>query len=327
MGQQSLTIAFWNVCNLFVEGTHPSRAPKTLREREAKVDALASVIRRLAGGDLPNVLALAEVADESLVHDLVKRLPVPSPLYVFENSLPQHTGIAVVGFSPSIAAITRIDAEMRDHRPRSLSVRVTLTAPGAPSIYVIACHWKSNLYGGGASRAAPHQDRRQSGRWLFDHISGSNAPNGKVDPIIVLGDFNAEPYAPEISASNGLHATRHKHKSLRANGIRLFNCMWPWLVDHAFPIPRQNSNLTTLPLMSHGQHDWQVLDHVLVSRSILREDVFRLAGVQYHCEDGITAHLLPQSQIPAPYAWSWNNVTNQGIGTSDHFPLVASLEY
>jgi endonuclease/exonuclease/phosphatase family metal-dependent hydrolase len=323
--QQSLTIAFWNVYNLLREGVHPIRGPKSFVERQAKIRALAAVIGKLANGHPPDILVLSEVGDAQLITELTNSLklgPRTPPHYVFEPpNASNDTGIVVLALTSNVATIVRIDAENRANRPRSLSVKVELSSPGCPPLYLIACHWKSDRPVGN-----PRQDRQMSGRWLNDHLNG-NAPNGKADAVVVIGDFNIEPYAPEISQSEGLYATRHFQKSIRANGVRLFNCMWPWLVD-----PQSwtfvNAQIANPPqvLTSHGRTEPRLFDQVLVSRSILKAERFSLEHVDYFC-DGCTAETLPQTRTLVPKPWTWDDLTQVGSGTSDHFPLIATLLY
>jgi endonuclease/exonuclease/phosphatase family metal-dependent hydrolase len=319
-----LTIAFWNVQNLFAASAHPERGPRSRQELGAKLDALARVIGRLADGGLPDLLAMAEVADEKLVRGLTRKLmpSIQRPPFLFEAPSANDTGIAVLALTPRIAALHRVDAETRGHRPRALSVKVTL-ATSSPPLYVIACHWKSDRFAPG--QPSPQADRIASGRWLLSHLSGASLslPNGKTDPVIVIGDLNAEPYAREISRE--LHATRHYAKSLGASGVRLLNCMWPWLVDPgASAVPGHPLNAGPRSLTSFGAGEPAVLDQLLVSRSVLRGDSFALESVDYH-RDVDTARSLPRLRHVVPSAWTWDGT--RGTGTSDHFPLVANLLY
>lgn len=321
---RALTVAFWNVQSLFAAQAHKDRGPQSPQELAAKLAALVRVIGRLANGKPPDILAMAEVAEEWIVLRLARQLnlSISHPPLVFEAPFGNETGLAILALTPSVAQLTRLDAETRGHRPRTLSVKVTLAA-SSPPLYVVGCHWKSNRIKSG--QASPERDRDESGRWLRSHLSGTGGlfPNGKTDPVVVVGDFNAEPYSRAISRE--LHATRHHTKSHRANGVRLFNCMWPWLVDPgASAIPGQLMNAGPRSLTSFGDGEPAVLDQLLVSRSILRADSFALESVDYH-RDIDTARPLPQLRQVVPNSWTWPGTGGAGSGTSDHFPLVANL--
>jgi endonuclease/exonuclease/phosphatase (EEP) superfamily protein YafD len=324
---RALTIGFWNLQNLFGARAHPERGPQSTQELAAKLDALASVIKKLVTTGPPDVLAVAEVATAALARRLARRLTGANrraPL-VFERPAGNDTGLAILGLTPNVAGLTRLDAEMRGHRPRALSVKVTLAASSNP-LYVIGCHWKSDLSQPG--QTSPQRDREQSGRWLQAHLSQANRlyPNGKADPVVVLGDFNAEPYSRAIRRD--LYATRHYTKSLGARGVRLMNCMWPWLVDPGasaiagLPVNAGGPR----PLTSFGDDEPAIWDQLLVSRSILRGDYFFLEGFDYH-RDADTARVLPRLHHVVPNAWTWDATRRTGSGTSDHFPLVVNLRY
>lgn len=324
---RTLTIGFWNLQNLFGARAHPRRGPQSRPELAAKLNALADVIKKLATTGPPDVLAVAEVATAALARSLAQRLTSigqRAPL-VFAAPAGNDTGLAVMGLTPNVAGLTRLGAEIRGHRPRALSVKVTLAASSNP-LYVIGCHWKSDLSQPG--QPSPQRDRELSGRWLQAHLSQASRlyPNGKVDPVVVLGDFNAEPYSRAIRRE--LYATRHYAKSLGAHGVRLMNCMWPWLVDPgASAIPGLPVNAgVPRSLTSFGDGDPAILDQLLVSRSILRGDYFSLEGFDYYRDDD-TARVLPRLCHVVPNAWTWNATTRTGSGTSDHFPLVVNLRY
>jgi endonuclease/exonuclease/phosphatase (EEP) superfamily protein YafD len=324
---RALTIGFWNLQNLFGAKAHPKRGPQSPQELAAKLDALANVIKKLATTGPPDVLVVAEVATRALARRLSRRLTGAGrhARLVFARPTGNDTGLAVLGLTPNVAGLTRLAVEARGHRPRALSVKVTLAVSSDP-LYVIGCHWKSDLSQPG--QPSPQRDRELSGRWLQAHLSQANQvyPNGKVDPVVVLGDFNAEPYSRALRRE--LHATRHYTKSLGAHGVRLMNCMWPWLVDAGasailgLPVNADGPR----PLTSFGDGEPAILDQLLVSRSILRGDYFFLEGFDYH-RDADTARVLPQLRHVVPNPWTWDATKRTGSGTSDHFPLVVNLRY
>ncbi len=316
---RTLSLAFWNVQNLFEVGGHDTRAPRSEGELSTKLDVLARVIQRLTDKGAPDILALAEVSSEAVLKRLVAKLGVQvmRPLLLFEPPTKKgDTGLALIAMSPRVSALTRVDAEQKGTRPKALSAKVSLATGGAP-LNVVCCHWKSNLFQSG--QMSPKADRGQSGRWLHGHMSSAQSPNGKLDPIVVFGDFNAEPYAPEISRD--LYATRHLAKALRANTVRLYNCMWGWLVDPLASIAKGvplNDGPRSPTSFDGGDH--QILDQLLVSRSILRGEPFHLHRVAYH-RDEETARITLQSRDIVPRSWD----RDKRVGASDHFPLVVEL--
>lgn len=317
---RTLSLAFWNVQNLFEVGGHDTRAPRSEQELSAKLDVLARVIRRLTDRGAPDILALAEVSSEAILKRLVAKLDaqVRRPPLLFEPPKKGDTGLALIATSPRVSALTRIDADQKGTRPKALSAEVSLATGGAP-LNVVCCHWKSDRFQPG--QMSPKAERGHSGRWLHRHMSSAQSPNGKLDPIVVFGDFNAEPYTSEISRD--LYATRHLTKALRANTVRLYNCMWEWLVDPLASIaPGVSLDDGPRSPTSFDGGDYQILDQLLVSRSILRGEPFHLQRVAYH-RDEDTARITAQSRHVVPHSWD----RDQRVGASDHFPLVVELRH
>src|SRR5258708_1576597 len=145
------TIAFWNVRNLFPAGAS-QRGPQTPAELSVKLALLVGVIGRLAsGGRMPDLLALAEIGDESVVSSILAGLGVTGASFVFETAhTPDQTGIAVLALTPRVVGLSRVDADWGAFgrlagRPRALSVDATVIVQGQPEVLrVIACHWKSD---------------------------------------------------------------------------------------------------------------------------------------------------------------------------------------
>jgi hypothetical protein len=306
-----VTVAFWNVRNLFPARSAATRGPRTPAELSAKLADLTAVIGSLAtGGHVPDLLGIAEVADAALVSLLVAGL---GPLgvgarVVFEAPRSaDDTGIAVLALTPRIAGVRRVDADWGvqgrlANRPRALSVDATILVNGKAEILrFVACHWKSDMM----SAYPPPQDREASGRWLERHVD-------RVDSVLTMGDMNAEPFAPEVV--RGLRACRHY--STTSQG-RIFNATWPWLSEpdhHAvatrrgYRVPRPRTTITTGPP--------RILDQIFVSRAVLQGRPFRLdqAALRFRI-DNLTAE------------WMRTGNVIPRITTSDHFPIVAELTW
>ncbi len=152
-----LRVAFWNVHNLFEVGA--PRGPRSAPELRGRLDALGSVIGRLGGSGPPDLIALAEVATESLAVKLLRRFRSRAPMpFLFEpagNPIEQ-TGLAVAGLTPAIRRIDWIDVERRGTgRPRALVVDVTLADRPGDRLRLAVCHWKSDFRGGAGAGSSP----------------------------------------------------------------------------------------------------------------------------------------------------------------------------
>jgi hypothetical protein len=304
----SATLAFWNVRNLFPAAT-VARGPQTPAELGAKLAVLVRVIGRLAtGGRMPDLLALAEIADASLVSSIVAGLGVSGASFIFEAPHGAgQTGIAVLALTRRVAGLSHVDVDWGVFgqvagRPRALSVDATVVVRGrAEVLRVVACHWKSDRPGA----YPPARDREGSGRWLERHVDG-------VASVVAVGDLNAEPFAREIV--DGLRACRHYSTTTRG---RLYNAVWPWLAEpdhHA--ATAQAGYRVSRPRTTIAEGYARILDQVLVSRAVLRGEPFRLdqASIRYHLD-----------QDSADWV-STGNVAPRS-STSDHFPLVFELTW
>jgi hypothetical protein len=302
------TIAFWNVLNLFPAGAS-QRGPQTPAELSAKLAVLVRVIGRLAtGGRMPDLLALAEIADASLASSILAGLGVNGASVIFEPPrTPDQTGIAVLALTPRVDALSRVDADWGAFghlagRPRALSVDATVVVHGqAEVLRFVACHWKSDRPG----VYPPARDREGSGRWLARHVDG-------VASVVAVGDLNAEPFAREVIA--GLRACRHYSTTRRG---RLYNAVWPWLAepDH-HTATTQAGYRVSRPRTTIAEGYSRILDQVLVSRAVLRGEPFRLdqASIRYHVDQDTADWLLTGNVEPRS-------------STSDHFPLVFELTW
>lgn len=327
----SLTIAFWNVRNLFEVGVN-SRAPASPAERKAKLDALAGVIGRVRGnGLLPDVLVLAEVATTQLVLDLVGRFPgisLPSSIVLERAHDPtQHTGIAVVGLTSKVAQLLRIDADWgitgkNAVRPRALAVDVVVGGRvplvSRDRFRLVACHWKSDLWSG---VVPPATDRAASGRWLDAHVDNLD----RLVPVVAVGDMNAEPFTPEIAGRRGLNSCRHY--SVVEKGRRLFNTSWTSLAEPDDFVRTRSANYVVSRPRTSFSEKHVILDQLFVSRAALSGADYRVdeRSIRYHV-DPQNAHWTNGKRNVKPPGWEWTP-GGTGVGDSDHFPLVFDVLY
>lgn len=299
-----LNIVFWNVRNLFEPNIVP-RGPASQAELNTKLDVIARVLRRIGP---PDVLVLAEVATRRLAEELAKRVYGPQGGWqlIFEVAKdPGFTGIAILG-SRTVVRVDALDVDRGtgSGRPRAVWAEVELVGK-AERLFLAACHWKSDLQRG---QISPEDDRTKSGRWLDAKVTAV----GRAAPVIAIGDFNAEPFAPELT--RGLRSCRHY--STTVNG-RLFAALWPWLAEpDDYSATKRNGYKVSRPRGTFSGSPPRILDQVLVSRALLEGAPFGLvqSSLRVHvdadtCVERRTGHVEPRTQ------------------TSDHFPLVVELRY
>lgn len=141
---------------------------------------------------------------------------------------------------------------------------------GAKLIVVLA-HWRSDLGGHDAAAAL----RNAAATTLRDAVGRALQRFGFDSNVLVLGDFNAEPYDPVFSAlptSRVRHVVR-RHQTKAFNDILLYNAAWRWLGERK-PWTGQNepSVAGTYYSGKRDPYSWRTFDQVLVSGSLLRSN-------------------------------------------------------
>ena len=130
-------------------------------------------------------------------------------------------------------------------------------------------------------------------------------------PLVMLGDFNADPYDAEVSARNGMFAVRDSAETVRdwesvlvAGPMRpLYNPMW-----HLLPESGTRPGGTYLLNSQDRGIRWRLCDQILVSRDLvsridgLPEILPKLSTTRLTTKDGnpqtsISDHLPVQLRI------------------------------
>lgn len=318
-------VAWWNLENLFDEEKAPAtRRTEKLRRtigndlvgwtrtlRNRKIDQLASVIAQMNGGAGPDLLGVCEVENRFVLNLLVANL---------EKRLPgRHYGIAHADtddargidvaflYETSLLEVppneTFFHVVMRRNATRELVQVNFRTTHGARTWAVFGNHWPSRS--GGQFESAGY--RHIAGETLAYFHERVLEVHGPETPVIVLGDFNDEPF--DASLVQHALSTRQRNRVTGAEIPLLWNLAWPLAGGRS------------------GQPDgtfyWQnqpnMLDQVLVNRAMtgdapLRVDeasveILRFPGMS---DDG------PYPR-PVPFGGMGHPVDENGF--SDHFPL------
>lgn len=119
---RTLSLAFWNVQNLFEVGGHDTRAPRSERELSAKLDVLARVIQRLTDRGAPDILALAEVSSEAILKRLVAKLGVQvmRPRLLFDPPKKGDRAKSTASSSAPLRSGSRITCFERSSLPKAI---------------------------------------------------------------------------------------------------------------------------------------------------------------------------------------------------------------
>jgi hypothetical protein len=316
----TLRVASWNVANLFEPGA-VDRGPRSEAELNAKITRLAEIADRMFDGAGPDLLGLAEVGTERILDVLGATLQdAYLPLWSAPGSEDQ-TGLALLGRDVAVAQLELVDGcrPSAFARPRCMVVRCWLTGVTEP-VLVVMNHWKSRMQQPGLDDRA---ERVETARWLGDLLAGW----GRETCVLVMGDFNAEPFEAPFSETS-LRGLRFFSSTLwsQATPAYLYNATWRFLPEpDSWETARQPGYREPRPKTSHDSQPAVLFDQLLVSGSALRGGPLELreTTVGYHCDPVASRHKQSGALVPI----RWEYVPGETpVGASDHFPLVATFE-
>lgn len=283
-----------------------------------KINRIAKELMSLSPTLPPQLIALVEVENDSVLRDITRRTPLRSLGYkYFITNSNDHRGIDVAllymdtGFKPiahhSLCWSTRLGTD----RPTRDMLHIEGIISNGDTLHVMVCHAPSKL--GGKKALRLRSTIAKATRAYIDSII-SATPTAN---IIILGDFNDTPNSPTITRDLGaLTSFPAPPTPLHTISPRsLYNlAAHPHAPKHIGGTYRYRGN-------------WEMLDHCIVSGHLLATEStlhvaksalsiiahpFLLSGDKNH--DGV----MPFRTYRGPIY--------QG-GFSDHLPILIDLEY
>lgn len=215
---------------------------------------------------------MAEVGTGRILREILSRLRDPySGLWEGPGTVDQ-TGIAILLRTASVPAAEVVATQRPTTlaRPRCVVARLWLRGIGEPIILAMN-HWKSRMQ---QAETNDREDRMETARWLGDLLSAMT----RETCVIVMGDFNAEPFEAPFS-SVGLRGVRFHSSALwsQATPAYLYNCAWRHLPQpDTWEVAGMAGYVESRPKTSHDASPPVVLDHVMVSGRALRGGPLRL---------------------------------------------------
>lgn len=237
-GQRSLRLMTWNVENLFDtrhDSLHQDHEFLPSGERHwtparyrRKLKDVARVVMAAGGDSPPDIIALQEVENDTVMRDLTQRglLWAMGYEYLMTNSMDRR-GIDVAlmylpySFRPLQWRTVRVASQAHSLPPtRDLLWACGLT-PNGDTLHVIVCHLPSRQ--GGKVGTRNRMLAAKTLATLTDSI-------GLEQNIVVMGDFNAAPHDRIFKILKGLETCaprqRHPHE-----GTYRYRGQWSW-IDH-----------------------------------------------------------------------------------------------
>ena len=235
-------IYWWNLENLFDVQNSPTR-PAWFQSRmnrelkgwtktvlSKKIANLCSVIKLFNNGLGPDIFGVCEVENEAVVTRLMNEVnaAIGGRNYkVMHQDTKDQRGIdiAIIYDQNKYTDDGQIFSLeiMKRNATRDL-VQVNLTTKKGNELILIGNHWPSRL--GGQYESEPY--RMMVAETLSYWISRILEIKGKTANIVVMGDFNDQPY--DRSMIQYLNSTNNWKKTENARSIGyLFNLMFPFL--------------------------------------------------------------------------------------------------
>ncbi len=351
----SLRIAWWNLENLFDTVDDPISRDFEFTPAQGWTDEayaakranLAAVLDELHGGQGPELLGVAEVEGDQVFADLLAETSNPH-LKVVED--PEGTS-DLRGIDVSLAYDERrlSVVERRSHvvymryRTRDIfEVVFELTDTGERFV-VMAGHWPSRRIGRRESEPLRIAVAENLAYLVRDHLlvdsityeqlraDGDLAPVQArwETPVLLIGDFNDEPSDSSVvdhlqasseldrvtGPSNDIDGFRAQTADYRETDAFLYNPCWRFLA----PENVGTFFISSTPVGEAFANRYQVLDQLVVSRGLLKP-----AGLRLDLES-VDIFAAPSVATPTGRPRPFDRGTLKG--TSDHLPLVATLEY
>lgn len=317
-------IAWWNVENLFDvnnANTRPAWLQKKLNKElngwtngvlKKKVEQLTSIIEQMNGGNGPDVLGVCEVESEAVLTRLVNAINLTDRDYgIVHSDTKDARGIDVAFIFDKKKFKTPKKSDVFNHvvlkrnATRDI-VQVNFKTKSNPEndLVLIGNHWPSRM--GGELSSEPY--RIIAAETLSYWLERINDKFGKEVSVVVMGDFNDEPYNRSMQKYALSEKDSKRVKSKRSTKPYLYNLMWPLQTDGAG---------------THFYDTWGMLDQILVNRPLLnKSDGLSLVK---NSQEIIRFPELIKSGKPRRFGRPSAKGFDQS-GYSDHLPIAMKIQ-
>jgi len=322
---QEYYLSWWNLENLFDtfdSPTRPAWLQKTLKNElkgwdqsvlEQKIGQLAKIIKQMNDGAGPDMLGVCEVENKHVLDLLVSSLASLGRNYrVAHHDTSDQRGIDVAFIYDGNLFTSHEQffyVVLKRTATRDIFQLNLKTAAGR-TLIVIGNHWPSRR--GGELESEPY--RIIAAETLSYWHERILEKIGKNTPIIVMGDFNDEPFSRSVTEY--ALGTKSRTKVLKATSPRLLNLSWELLGDE---------------LGTHYYNNFAfMLDQFMISKGITgRKSGFSLKQKpewKHHIQIEIFPEMKSHGSYPAPIKFGRPASGLNLNGFSDHYPISVVLE-
>lgn len=220
---------------------------------DTKLENLAKVIGKMNEGKGPDILGVGEIENISVLEMLLGKLSSLGRHYrILHNVMQASWGVDVsfiydAGKYSRYGETTSFEVLSREV-PRNI-FGACFSTSSDKVISVIANHWPGRSEANGSADA----ERIIAAKALNLQVENILKMLGKEAPIVVLGDFNEQPFAPALTQF--ALSSQSKNKVLHGQRPHLYNLMWPLLGE------RKGSYVNLSDPLMH--------DQILVSKGVV----------------------------------------------------------
>lgn len=312
--RRNLTVVFYNVENLFDLEDEPGKVDEEFtpkgekqwnQERyQKKLDDLSNVLSSVNNAELPEIIGLSEVENEKVLADLTQTGKLAKGNYdIVHYESPDFRGIdCALIYRPEEFKVLASEAvkiafkDEPDYKTRDI-LYVKGRTKNREKLHIFVNHWPSRI--GGTEKSEPN--RIQVAQILKNKIDSIYQTNPDAK-IIVMGDMNDEPANKSLQQTLGA-------KKPGTESARLINLMFP------------------ADLSGKGSYnfrgDWNMLDNLVVSQSLLDEKGFQVTEKQGHIfHEEWMEYKNREGEISPSRTYGGPNYYG---GISDHFPVYFQM--
>lgn len=271
--QNSMRVMFWNVENLFDCIDDPEKeddeflpsSPRhwTFFRYRQKLINVSKVIMAVGEGEIPALVGMCEVENDTVMEDLLRLTPLGKLGYrYYITASPDRRGINVAllykrdRFRPLSRNDIRIEMPGK-RRPTRDILHITGLIPSLDTLDLFICHFPSRSGGEKESRPARNAAKKRL-REVINRVH-----NIRSKPLsIIMGDLND--YPETLDLSGDLELSTLVDKPVDNFLINLVN-------DNLYAL------MQLLPKNEKGSHkydgSWGYLDHFIVNGTLLNQSI------------------------------------------------------
>ena len=235
-------IAWWNLENLFDERDAPAtRRPESLARKikadlknwtpdvvAKKIEKLAWTISQMNDGNGPDIIGVCEIENDHVLHALKDKIETTKNYGLIHHDMSDKRGIDVA-FIYDKDKFEYNSEEFFNHTvikryPTREIVQATLKSKSTGNdLILMGNHWPSRS--GGQYESEPY--RIITGETLSYFLERIQQIKGSDAAIIVMGDFNDEPFSRSLT--DYAQGVMDRDKVVNGRNPYLYNLMWPLL--------------------------------------------------------------------------------------------------